>query len=241
MTTAEFLATLLLALVAIYAVAGMIVAAWLHTGVLARRDEAMRGASWLFRVAITPGLVALWPLMLAPPRDGHLRAELQSPAAARTLRRRHALAIPALAVVGPLVMGWALMGRGDDHVVSVDAPAAVFDLAALDVVARPRAELVKGFDIHATVLSDADARHFAVELEVADDIPLRAPVFYWVTEFSIRRPMRGSEFLGPVPGRGVYRFAMPAELVDAQGSLAILSFDDNRQLVPAMRRAAGGG
>lgn len=233
MTPAELITTVILLALAAYALAGIGVAVWLHGGVLARRDASMHGASWLFRIAVTPGLIALWPWMLAAPRGGHLRAEVQPADGARRLRRRHALFIPALSVALPILMGWAMIARSPAEA----PPALLGDVAAMRIV-QPRAELVAGFDIHTTVLADDAGQHPVVELDVRDDIPLAAPTLYWVTEFSIRRPMRGSEFLGAVPGRGVHRYALPADIVGQRGKFAILSFDDNRQLVPALKTRA---
>ena len=43
---------------------GLVVALALELRGLARIDPAVTGSSWGFRIAIFPGLVALWPLLL---------------------------------------------------------------------------------------------------------------------------------------------------------------------------------
>lgn len=235
MELSETIATAIMIAVAAYVAVGVGMAAWLQAGVLARRDPSMHGASWLFRIAVTPGLVALWPLMMAAPRDGHLRAEHQPATAPRRLRRRHALAMPVLCVALPILAAWALVAR-ESLVEPTNAalPAQFVADAELTHVVRKSTALVDGFAIRAMVLADAQGRRHVVELDVREDIPLRAPALYWLTEFSVRQPMRGSEFLGAVPGRGVHRFELPAELANARGEFAIVSFDDNRRLVPSM-------
>ncbi len=52
-----------LVLAALYLGAGLLFAALFHARGLERTDPAAHGASRAFRLLITPGLAALWPVM----------------------------------------------------------------------------------------------------------------------------------------------------------------------------------
>ena len=82
---------------------------------LARVDAAARGAGWSFRVLITPGVIALWPVLLlrwrAAARGGSFASAAPPPGAPERLRRLHAALVVALAVLAPLVVATALALR----------------------------------------------------------------------------------------------------------------------------------
>lgn len=48
-----------------YAGLGLVFAAAFHAVGLKRFDHGARGAGWGFRLIITPGIVVLWPVLLA--------------------------------------------------------------------------------------------------------------------------------------------------------------------------------
>jgi hypothetical protein len=50
---------------ATYAAVGAFVLVFLWSGVLARFDKAAAAAPWRVRLVLAPGMIALWPLMLA--------------------------------------------------------------------------------------------------------------------------------------------------------------------------------
>lgn len=70
-------AEILVALGAVYAGIGMILLPWWHVRGLGRIDAAAARGPWGFRFLISPGLIALWPWLLARARrgDGHPRTE----------------------------------------------------------------------------------------------------------------------------------------------------------------------
>ncbi|HTH49329.1 MAG TPA: hypothetical protein VMB21_17565 [Candidatus Limnocylindria bacterium] len=82
---------------------------------LAELDAGTHGAGWGFRLLITPGLVALWPLLSLRARrarhgDSFLGGQ-DRPVSPHRLRATQALAWKALAVLGPLIVGAALLTR----------------------------------------------------------------------------------------------------------------------------------
>ena len=75
---------------AVYLVAGCLFAAIFHAAGLGRIDHAVDGSSLGFRLIITPGLVALWPLMWMRWRAGGASTWSQErPITPAALRRRH--------------------------------------------------------------------------------------------------------------------------------------------------------
>lgn len=60
-----------------YGAAGVLLLPWWHWRGLRRLEVAAGAGPWGFRVLISPGLVALWPWLLARARagGGHPRAE----------------------------------------------------------------------------------------------------------------------------------------------------------------------
>ena len=99
-----------LAILGLYLLAGCVFAAVFHAGPIKRVDHAVEGAPIRFRLLITPGMVALWPLMWKRWKsgDGSWLGSQDRPVSPAALRRRHgflvvlvllvvlAIAIPAL-------------------------------------------------------------------------------------------------------------------------------------------------
>ena len=110
----ELVRTAWLAL-AIYAALGVLFAGAFHWRGLARLDAGTQGAGWGFRLLITPGVVALWPLLaLRWLRFTHGVSFLggpDAPVSPRRLRATHGLAWKALVVLVPLLIAVALLTR----------------------------------------------------------------------------------------------------------------------------------
>jgi len=110
----EFVRTSLLALAA-YGVLGLFFAFVFHLRGLHTLDTGSRGTGLGFRLLITPGIVALWPLLAwrwrAARRGGSFLGGTDSPVSARQLRATHALAWKALALTAPVMVAAALWWR----------------------------------------------------------------------------------------------------------------------------------
>jgi hypothetical protein len=108
---------ILLYLAAGYLLAGALFAVLFHARGVHRVDPAAAGAGAWFRVLITPGVVALWPLLAFRWRrhtqGGVFAGETERPLSARGLRRMHGLLIQLLAVLAPLAVAAALLWRPD--------------------------------------------------------------------------------------------------------------------------------
>jgi hypothetical protein len=103
---------------ALYALCGVAFAVVFHLAGLIRFDHGAHGAGWFFRVVITPGLIALWPLLARKWRraagGGSFAGSGDAPINARGLRRFHRLWWQLLAVLVPLLIAAALFWRPDE-------------------------------------------------------------------------------------------------------------------------------
>ncbi len=91
-----------------YLICGVIAAIAMHLVGLRRIDRATIGAGVLFRALITPGLVALWPIVIVKLIRGSGAGPLESPLSARGLRSLHGLAIATVSIIVPLAAGVAI-------------------------------------------------------------------------------------------------------------------------------------
>lgn len=98
-----------------YAGLGLVFAAVFQAMGLKRFDAAAASAGWGFRLLITPGIVALWPVLLVlwVKRSGSAAEPSQfgSRISQRTLRAWHRVAWFALLVLVPVGLGLALAER----------------------------------------------------------------------------------------------------------------------------------
>jgi hypothetical protein len=100
---------------ATYAGCGLIVAVLFLALWCKSFDPSAMNGSWGFRVLIVPGIIALWPVILAKVltvrRGGSAQGPAETPVRQETLRRNHGMAFVALAIVGPLLFAVALIWR----------------------------------------------------------------------------------------------------------------------------------
>jgi hypothetical protein len=105
----------LLALSGIYLGCGAVFAVWFHCVGLKAMDAGTQGAGFGFRLLITPGVIALWPLLwvkrVRQQRGNNLLGDPERPVAPEQLRRLHGLAFKLLAVLIPILVAAALWWR----------------------------------------------------------------------------------------------------------------------------------
>ncbi len=99
---------ILLQISAVYAVVGVATAVWFFARRIKQLDPPAAGGSLGFRLSVTPGIIALWPLILLKAVRPH--ASL-GPDRAEELRRNHRVAIVILAVAGVLLFTAAMLWR----------------------------------------------------------------------------------------------------------------------------------
>lgn len=100
--------SMLLLVCAAYAMAGVSTAVWFYAWHIKRLDAPAAGGSIGFRILVTPGVIALWPLILMMTLRPQMGA---GPDRAEELRRNHRMAILILTVAGALVFAAALIWR----------------------------------------------------------------------------------------------------------------------------------
>jgi hypothetical protein len=102
-----------------YVAAGLAFSVVVHRRGLADIDPAVRDATWGFRLLITPGIVALWPLLWRRWKAGPGHPWLGSPdrpVTARDLRRRHGYLVAAVLIMVLSIAVPALLLRPADPV-----------------------------------------------------------------------------------------------------------------------------
>ena len=86
-----------------------------HRYALPRIDASADGASWGFRFAVSPGLVALWPVILlkwsAARRGENPHGSPDRPVSSRQIRGLQSLLVKILAITLPLLLAAALYTR----------------------------------------------------------------------------------------------------------------------------------
>lgn len=117
-----------------YGMLGVFFALAFHLWGLHGIDAATRGAGIGFRLLITPGVVALWPLMAwrwwASRGVGSFPGGPDSPFPARRLRAAHAVAWKALVIAIPLIVAAALGWRpkeASSSTIPISSPAPSLD------------------------------------------------------------------------------------------------------------------
>lgn len=98
-----------------YLAVGALFAVAFHVRALRRLDPAAAEAGVGFRMLITPGVIALWPLLALrwrrAGRSVEFPGDAASPVSPRTLRAAHRLAWQLLMVLVPAVLAAALWWR----------------------------------------------------------------------------------------------------------------------------------
>lgn len=111
----ETVFAVLVKVAAIYVACGLVVAVLFLARWGKTFDPSAAHGSWGFRVLVVPGIVALWPVILAKvpavARGGSAAGEVETPVRPETLRRNHGLAFIALAILGLLLFAVALIWR----------------------------------------------------------------------------------------------------------------------------------
>ncbi len=168
--------SIILLVVAGYLLVGFVVALVIHfSGALVRIDPGVKDAGVVFRVLITPGMTALWPLMLNRKQRANKNEpnfpNPEKPVPPHRQRRLHGLAMKTLAVVLPIMMALALMNRPDP----ITNPEQLTSIDTLEPLVRTvyeDGEAFNGEAIAMAVRSDRYGWHYQLELAMAGSMPL---------------------------------------------------------------------
>lgn len=209
-----------------YAAAGAAVSVALHLKGLARIDHATIGAKPLFRVLISPGLIALWPVMLVKWRKA-LRGEntagpLERPVSAAGLRAIHGHLIRVIAVLTPVAVALAVATRPPAN--ASETPLNILALldAAGDVIAQESE--FGGLPVTCRVRADAAGAR-QIELEGEVQLPFPSLAVYLIPAGADETPAEGI-FLGAFWGPGLRRYEVPSEEIGPGSKLLLYSLAD---------------
>lgn len=110
----DVLRALLMAL-GLYGLAGLLLLWPLHRFALPAMDESARGASWGFKALVSPGLVALWPVILlkwrTARRGGNPHGSPDAPVPSLGIRRSQSLLVKLIAIIVPLLAAAVIISR----------------------------------------------------------------------------------------------------------------------------------
>jgi len=238
--------TILVFALGVYGFAGALVAVALHVRGLRVLDHATIGAPLMFRVFITPGMIALWPVLMLKWRRAARGLEVagapDAPVRAMGLRKMHGLAARGLAVALPVIIGAAVVAR--EPVVTDRGIPALDDAAPLSRIAVAVEGAFGDLPIVLGLRTD-DMRSWQVELDIARDLEKAALGLYWADARDATLTPGSAVYLGNVYGPGLRRFVIDERHLAAGGSLLLYSFVDaeviaRTNVAPILAQAAGG-
>jgi hypothetical protein len=237
----EMIANLLLTLAG-YLSIGVLAAIGLHAKGLRTIDPSVAGAGAFFRVLVTPGLIALWPLMLyrwAQATRGEDPAPLpESFVSAKGLRRTHGFWIQLVAILIPLAAGAALATRRPEFPRPEPGfPKVGSEVAALpDVLEKRPGFFSDALPIDAMFRGDASGAR-QIELSVRDDLPAPKAALFWKSQgaASDKDGLSGAAFLGLIRGPGTHRFRLPAGVDPAAGTFFVYSLGHGEMMGSSKR------
>jgi len=202
---------------------GLILSVPLHLAGRRRIDLGTTGAGWWFRLLITPGLIALWPLMLRRWRRAlrthwPVRGEIHTPLSARGIRRAHGRLALMLLVIAPLLLVTAVVFRpARPDLMTI--PRYSGDLAARGKIVAAHAAPFEGLPIELGLRS-AEGLH-QLELAVERDLEHADLLLYWVA--GVDDFPHGATYLGNVWGPGRRRYELTERVDPNQGLLVLYS------------------
>jgi len=211
---------IVLTLVSVYLLLGGLVAVWLHAN-LTKHDPGTVGAGIVFRFIITPGLIALWPMMLQRMRAWAPLPHPEAGVSPAGLRRGHKHLTRALAVAIPLVAAVALGTRTQEPINPSGAIPSMLP-EALPIVDHV-AVLSEELQVRATFRTDNREEE---QIEIETSLPIAAPsvMLYWFEgESKPDSPVTDAILIGAVWGPGVQRYRLPRGASKNRGTFVLYS------------------
>jgi hypothetical protein len=228
---ARLIAEFLLGFAGVYLAVGTAFACGFHARGLRRLDAAAAAAGFFFRALITPGAIALWPLLVFRGRRASDRAvpgSADPPTSARQLRRLHGVFIQMLAVLVPVAVGAALWFRPADRDATPAWPAGTSEPPALPEVLDGPARVFGALPVTASLRGGTGGER-QVELAVEQDLEPPALALFWSRGGAAGRLPPKAVFLGSVWGPGVRRYAAQADA--AAGHLHLVALSEGQRLI----------
>jgi len=230
----------MLGLAGIYLGLGLLAAIVLHARGLREIDPGVVGAGWLFRVLVTPGILALWPVLL--PRWLRARGGAASPGAvhrplsSRGIRAYHRRLTWLVLVLVPLAAAAAVALRPGDPSRGIPPRLGSGTSAPLPEVALEEPAPFGSRPIALRVRRDGSRTQ--LEIVVRGDLGIAMPALLW-------EPAGGgpTRFLARIGTPGVRRLDVGDGTLDAGGRLVLyaLGHGETADVYDLAPGAAGDG
>lgn len=194
---------------------------------LAKIDPAVKGAGLPFRLFITPGLVALWPVMavkwLKAIRGKQPQGQAERPVSPYGLRRTHGLAAKFAALILPITLAVGLYGRSEIRSVAGPVREKVgIDQKRFDEVVANLGQIFPDRPIEGSVRTDGQGA-YQIELEMSAEIDSQTLALFWSAS---EDPKEGT-LLGLIWGPGERRFTLPRDRDSGPMKLLLYSMTDH--------------
>lgn len=196
---------------ALYLVAGMVAAVYFHLRALTRIDPGVQGANLFFRALITPGLIALWPLMLRKtmqPGSDETAFTVSRLSSTRVLSTQSGL-FKAVAVIAPIAVAVALILRPAEPSAAPPPVQWRNTVEPLQNIDDTFAGMFEGLPIIVRFRSNG-AQTRQIELEVTEDLEEPAVGLFWSEAVDKPFAPADSRYVGPLWGPAVHRYPVPA-------------------------------
>ncbi len=230
-----------LAVAGVYMFLGLVAAAGLHAKGLHRIDSGTADAGVVFRLLITPGMVALWPLLLrrwrVAARSGPRFGEADRPRSSARLRTVHLRLVTVTTVAVSVIFAMGLMARPGAPPSIATVGKLIPRPLPLPMVSASWQEPFPGLPISANLRTD-DAGRQQIELVISRDLEVPDTALYWLSGDD-SEPLGAGVFLGTVWGPDRRLFALPPEASEG-GSLVLYSMS-HKERVGRLTLATSGG
>ncbi len=216
----------ILLLAGLYLAIGTVFAVAFHAKGIARVDSGAVGAGLFFRLLVTPGIVALWPVLLGKWRrrrsEEDVSGSAETPVSPGGLRSAHRFVVTALALGLPPLVAAGLWLR----------PAAILSAeSGISSVPPLPAELLRleapsqEFPVRAVLRGGAGGTR-QIELEIDRDLAIPTLALFAAPEDGPGVPP-ASVFVGSVHGPGILRYDLPKR---QRGTLVFYSLAQGRRV-----------
>ena len=194
---------------------------------LAKVDPAAKGAGLPFRLLITPGLVALWPVIAMKWKKAsngkHAQGEAERPVSPDNLRRTHGLAAKFAALFLPIVFTLGFYGRSEIHSVAGPIREEVgIDEKRFDREVMRLGQVFRDEPIEGSIRTNGE-ENYQLELKIGQGFDSLTLALFWSGS---EDPKEGS-LLGLIWGPGERRFALPTKLESGPMRLLLYSMTDH--------------
>ena len=216
-------------IVLLYVVAGILFGIPFVFVWIGRLDPAAKAGSWGFRLAILPGVVALWPVAalktIRATRARYAFPDPERPVAPAVQRKIHGVAFVVIAVFVPILCAAALLSRprvqsSVARQLSREPYSTVIPLA----MSRPG-------DLPLDVTLRTDGKRRQVQFDVARALDDPVVAVYWSPEARAGGIAANAVFLGSVWGPARLLFPLPEVSERIPGVLTFIALAGGQRVV----------